>query len=120
MDRTFKVETGSDLLHVELHMRKLFNTEDGQPCQQLLTNSYQLWTMQVKFYLRSQSMVSAKISKFDIDTYLPNYHLVFDGKSVTIQFIRPNVNQNKVQNKKCASTNEDMLNTKSKKRKCSI
>lgn len=80
--------TVADLDRVERSLRRLFNTEDGQPCQHLLTSGYQLWLTQVKTVLRENTTACSKRMQM-LDTYLPNYHVYFLNNEVHIDFIRP-------------------------------
>ena len=78
----------TDLDRVEQSLRRLFNTQDGQPCQYLLTSGYQLWLTQVKTALRKNMSTSADRIQM-LETYLPNYHVYFVNNEVHIDFIRP-------------------------------
>ena len=77
--------TVADLLLVEQYLRRVFNTQDGQACQHLLTSSYQLWLTQVKTVLRKPLCERVQL----IETYLPNYHIYFLKNTVYIDFISP-------------------------------
>ena len=85
MNVSVPASTVADLDRVEQSLRRLFNTQDGQPCQHLLTSGYQLWLTQVKTVLRKNMPPATEL----LETYLPNYHVYFLNNEVHIDFIKP-------------------------------
>ena len=88
MNVSVPASTVADLDRVEQSLRRLFNTQDGQPCQHLLTSGYQLWLTQVKTVLRKNMPPSTEPMQM-LETYLPNYHVYFLHNEVHIDFIKP-------------------------------
>ena len=89
MNASFTVNNDREFNTVELYLRKLYNTADGQPCQYLLSSSFQKWLYNVRACLRQQTE-AADVSACDsFETYLPNYHLVFIDNEVSVTFIKP-------------------------------
>ena len=93
MNASFTVNNDREFNTVELYLRKLYNTADGQPCQYLLSSSFQKWLYNVRACLRQQTEAAddrADVSACDsFETYLPNYHLVFIDNEVSVTFIKP-------------------------------
>lgn len=89
MNASFTLSNDTEFKTIEHYLRKLYNTADGQPCQYLLSSSFQKWLHDVRTCLR-QAKDSTNMSTYDIiETYLPNYHLVFFNNEVSITFIKP-------------------------------
>ena len=88
MNVSVPTSTVADLDRVERSLRRLFNTQDGQPCQHLLTSGFQLWLTQVKTVLREKMPSSTEPMQM-LETYLPNYHVYFVNNEVHIDFIKP-------------------------------
>lgn len=88
MNVSVPTSTVADLDRVERSLRRLFNTQDGQPCQHLLTSGFQLWLTQVKTVLREKMPPSTEPMQM-LETYLPNYHVYFVNNEVHIDFIKP-------------------------------
>ena len=88
MNVSVPTSTVADLDRVERSLRRLFNTQDGQPCQHLLTSGFQLWLTQVKTVLREKLPSSTEPMQM-LETYLPNYHVYFVNNEVHIDFIKP-------------------------------
>ena len=88
MNVSVPTSTVADLDRVERSLRRLFNTQDGQPCQHLLTSGFQLWLTQVKMVLREKMPPSTESMQM-LETYLPNYHVYFVNNEVHIDFIKP-------------------------------
>ena len=101
MQQTVEVRQASDLREVEMCLRAMYNTQPGQACQALLSTAYQLWTQDVRQQLRNPGKCSKpgalgtpagkQIKQTVVETYLPNYHLVFVANSCSISFIAPTV-----------------------------
>ena len=107
MQQTVEVRQASDLREVEMCLRAMYNTQPGQACQALLSTAYQLWTQDVRQQLRNPGKASTlstlstlstpnmpagkQIEQTVVETYLPNYHLVFVANSCSISFIPPTV-----------------------------
>ena len=101
MQQTVEVRQASDLREVEMCLRAMYNTQPGQACQALLSTAYQLWTQDVRQQLRNPSKPGAPSTlstlstpagkQIVVETYLPNYHLVFVANSCSISFIAPTV-----------------------------
>lgn len=91
MNLSVPISRVADLNSVEHSLRRLFNTQDGQPCQHLLTSGYQLWLTQVKMLLLGRlAQPTQSIERMPmIETYLPNYHIYFMDNQVYIDFIKP-------------------------------
>ena len=96
ISKNINIQTQEDLKKVETCLRNLYHTQVGQPCQHLLTSSYQKWLIQVRTYLRRHSPKEERDARFEtIDTYLPNYHIIFLDNQVQIDFIRPHLYKHK-------------------------
>ena len=89
MNTSFRVNNDIDFKIVEHYLRTLYNTADGQPCQYLLSSSFQKWLYNVRACLRQQKLSTTYNTNELIETYLPNYHLVFVNNEVSITFIKP-------------------------------
>ena len=102
MNTSFTVNNDIEFKTVEHHLRRLYNTADGQPCQYLLSSSFQKWLYNVRVYLRQQKKSKSMSTCGLFETYLPNYHVVFFDNEVSINFIKPAVPMN---TKKTDNTN---------------
>ena len=96
MSKNIHVRTQQDLNLVDACLRNLYHTQPGQPCQYLLTSTYQKWLIQVRTELQLCAKAKDKnVHMKTIDTYLPNYHIIFLDNNVQIEFIRPYLYKNK-------------------------
>jgi len=106
----------TDIQDVEVQLRQLYGTGDGQLCQALLTTEYQAWKRSVSLELRNESCAapaetggargggmrrrfSAQTAEDcslsprpllrTIEAFLPQYHLLYACQSVDIYRILP-------------------------------
>ena len=106
----------TDIQDVEVQLRQLYGTGDGQLCQALLTTEYQAWRRSVSLELRNESCASPSETsgapgsgvrrRFPaqtvedcslsprpllrtIEAFLPQYHLLYACQSVDIYRILP-------------------------------
>jgi len=106
----------TDIQDVEVQLRQLYGTGDGQLCQALLTTEYQAWKRSVSLELRNESCapgcapggapgggmrrrfsahtvedcsLSPRPLLRTIETFLPQYHLLYACQSVDIYRILP-------------------------------
>lgn len=95
MQQTVEVRQASDLREVEMCLRAMYNTQPGQACQALLSTAYQQWTQEVREHLSKPGAPvihgTPQGRQIVVETYLPNYHLVFVANSCNISFIPPTV-----------------------------
>ena len=96
ISKNINIQTQDDLKKVDFCLRNLYHTQVGQPCQYLLTSAYQKWQLQVRSHLQLRKDSSTEDTKIvPIDTYLPNYHIMFFNNTVQIDFIRPHLYKQK-------------------------
>jgi hypothetical protein len=101
----------TDIQDVEVQLRQLYGTGDGQLCQALLTTEYQAWKRSVSLELRNESCapggapggmrrrfsaqtvedcsLSPRPLLRTIEAFLPQYHLLYACQSVDIYRILP-------------------------------
>ena len=96
ISKNINVQTQQDLNQVDTCLRNLYHTQPGQPCQYLLTSAYQRWLIRVRTELQLHDRMGGKDAHMKtIDTYLPNYHIIFVDNKVQIDFIRPHLYKHK-------------------------